>query len=39
MAVYKLNAINKYCDMHKDYEFKVISATNPTPNTLYVEGK
>jgi hypothetical protein len=37
MPVYKLKAKRNYGDMPKGYEFQVVSATSPTPNSLDVE--
>lgn len=37
MAVYKLKSKNNYGDMPKGYEFKVVSATIPTPNASDIE--
>ena len=37
MAVYKLKANNKSCDMPKGYEFQVVSPIIPTPNGSDVE--
>lgn len=37
MAVYKLKAKGQYGDMPKGYEFQVVSATIPTPNTADIE--
>lgn len=37
MPVYKLKAKRNYGDMPKGYEFQVVSATSPSPNSLDVE--
>ena len=37
MPVYKLKSKGKYGDMPKDYEFQVVSASSPTPDSKDIE--